>query len=96
MLRFVASLILMGALIAPINAQVAPTTIITLSVARSAIAIVITWSTRNATSCAASDGWGGAAALNGTLTLAPLSTTPYTLTCIGPGGISSITMSGSI
>jgi hypothetical protein len=50
----------------------------------------IIWSTQNATSCTASGGWSGTQALNGTATSAPLtSSTTFTLSCTGPGGTTS-------
>jgi hypothetical protein len=53
-------------------------------------AAVITWSSVNATSCAASRGWSGTLATSGSRSTGPLTvTTVYALTCAGPGGISA-------
>src|SRR5271157_169345 len=47
----------------------------------------LTWSSTNATSCTASNGWSGAEATSGTQSLNNLTaTTTYTLTCTGAGG----------
>jgi hypothetical protein len=47
---------------------------------------VLTWSSKNATSCAASGGWTGTKADSGSFTVAPTTTTTLVLTCAGPGG----------
>ena len=49
----------------------------------------LTWSSTNASSCSASDGWGGSEPLNGSATVSPAETTIYTLTCTGAGGSAS-------
>lgn len=46
----------------------------------------LTWTSSNATSCAASGGWSGTEDTNGTQIVAPTVTTSYTLTCDGDGG----------
>ena len=47
----------------------------------------LTWSSTNASSCSASDGWSGAKVTSGTAAVGPLSaTTTFTLSCTGPGG----------
>ncbi|MBY0328575.1 hypothetical protein K2Q02_00555, partial [Patescibacteria group bacterium] len=47
----------------------------------------LSWSTTNATSCTASNGWTGAKATSGSaLTGGLYSSTTYTLLCVGPGG----------
>ena len=46
----------------------------------------LTWSSSNATSCAASGGWTGTEATSGTLAVSPTATTVYTLLCGGAGG----------
>jgi len=47
----------------------------------------LTWSSSNATTCAASGGWSGARATSGTASTGPLTTTTsFTLACSGPGG----------
>ncbi|MCM2310762.1 MAG: DUF4038 domain-containing protein, partial [Steroidobacteraceae bacterium] len=53
----------------------------------------LSWSSTNATSCAASNGWSGAKATSGTQSTGPLgSTTTYTLVCTGAGGSGSDSM----
>lgn len=50
----------------------------------------LTWSTANATSCTASDGWTGSQTTAGSATSATLTaTTTFTLSCSGPGGNAS-------
>jgi hypothetical protein len=50
----------------------------------------LTWSSAYATACAASGDWNGALATSGTQTTAALTQTAiYSLTCTGPGGMSS-------
>jgi hypothetical protein len=50
----------------------------------------LTWSSKNATSCAASGGWSGAKPTSGTTTTAALTAnTTFKLTCTGPGGNAS-------
>jgi Lamin Tail Domain len=49
----------------------------------------LAWSTTNATTCSASDGWSGLVATIGSVEVAPSATTTYTLTCSGPGGTTS-------
>jgi len=66
----------------------------TLSVYPSVIApggsSTLTWSSSNATSCAASGGWSGALGTGGTQNTGAVSaTTTYSLTCSGPGGSSA-------
>ncbi|TSC69191.1 MAG: Uncharacterized protein G01um101456_292, partial [Parcubacteria group bacterium Gr01-1014_56] len=46
----------------------------------------LTWSSANATSCTASNGWTGTKATSGTQTLSPTATQTYTITCTGAGG----------
>jgi hypothetical protein len=50
---------------------------------------LVTWSSTNATSCAASGGWSGTKGTSGTLTVSPINTTTYNLSCSGNGGTSS-------
>jgi hypothetical protein len=51
----------------------------------------LTWSSSNATACAASGGWTGALAANGSRgTGAVTATTTYSLTCSGAGGASAV------
>jgi hypothetical protein len=50
----------------------------------------LTWTSTNATSCAASGGWSGAQPSSGSqLTAAVTASTSYSLTCTGPGGTSA-------
>jgi PKD repeat protein len=51
----------------------------------------LTWTSTNATSCSASNGWSGTEALTGTQAVTPAATgtTLYTLTCSGGGGSAS-------
>jgi Fibronectin type III domain len=50
----------------------------------------LSWTSTNATSCAASGGWSGAVAINGSQgTGAINATTVYTLNCTGAGGTTS-------
>ena len=50
----------------------------------------LSWSSSNASSCAASGAWSGSEPLNGSSTTGALSSTStYTLTCTGPGGNTS-------
>jgi uncharacterized cupredoxin-like copper-binding protein len=47
----------------------------------------LVWSSTNATTCTASDGWSGTEAASGSHSVGPLTaTTTYTLSCTGPGG----------
>lgn len=47
----------------------------------------LTWSSTNVTSCTASGGWTGSEPVSGTATTSPIvSDTTFTLTCAGPGG----------
>ncbi len=47
---------------------------------------VLTWTSKNATSCDASGGWTGSKGDSGSFTVAPTSTTTYVLTCVGSNG----------
>lgn len=46
----------------------------------------LTWSSENATSCTASNGWSGSKDLDGTADVSPTVTTTYAIECTGPGG----------
>jgi hypothetical protein len=46
----------------------------------------LTWSSTNATSCAASGSWTGPQGTSGTQAVSPMSSTSYSLTCTGVGG----------
>ena len=47
---------------------------------------LLSWSTTDADSCAASGGWSGSKSTSGSESVSPSSTTTYTLTCTGEGG----------
>jgi hypothetical protein len=70
----------------------APAPIVTIAVAPTAITVgqsaTLTWSSTNATSCAASGSWSGAEATSGTLSVTPTAsgTASYALACTGAGG----------
>ncbi len=49
-------------------------------------ATTLTWSSANAVSCTASQGWSGSKTASGSTTLTPQTTTTYTLSCKGGGG----------
>jgi uncharacterized repeat protein (TIGR01451 family) len=52
--------------------------------------ITLTWTSSNANSCTASGGWSGSKSISGSLTLSNLtSSKTYTLSCSGPGGTDS-------
>jgi hypothetical protein len=57
----------------------------------------LTWSSTNATTCLASDGWSGNEATSGTFTTGDLNTsTTYTLTCTGTGGSGSASVTVAV
>lgn len=70
----------------------APAPVVTLSISQPKITLgasaTVTWSSTNATSCAASGSWSGTQAISGTSTQTPTVAGPgtYTLTCTGAGG----------
>jgi len=76
---------------APSSPPPPPAPTVTLSAAPPTVApegsSVLQWSSTNATSCTASGGWSGARALSGQATVTPLTTTSYSLTCSGEGGM---------
>lgn len=52
----------------------------------------LTWTSTNATSCTASDGWSGTKSTSGNEAVGPLAvTTTFALSCTGPGGSTSQT-----
>jgi hypothetical protein len=60
------------------------------STVKSGATTVLSWSSINASSCAASGGWTGTEAISGSKTTVPLSaTTQFILTCTGDGGYAS-------
>jgi trimeric autotransporter adhesin len=56
----------------------------------------LTWSTTRADSCTASGGWSGSKPSSGTQTITPASTATYTLSCTGPGGSYSKSVTGTV
>ena len=52
---------------------------------------ILSWSSSNATSCFARNGWGGAKSLSGSETASPSQTATYTITCTGSSGSASDT-----
>ncbi|MEK7531110.1 MAG: polysaccharide deacetylase family protein [Patescibacteria group bacterium] len=64
----------------------------TLTLSASPLSIIagatstLVWASTNATSCAASNGWGGGKTLAGSEIVSPLATTTYVLACAGAGG----------
>ncbi len=65
------------------------------STAKSGTTVTLTWSTQNATSCAASGGWSGTQPVNGPATSPAITAnTTFTLMCTGPGG--STTQSATV
>jgi chitinase len=55
---------------------------------------MLSWSSNNTISCFASGGWSGNKSLSGSETVSPPATTTYWLTCQGPGG--SVTQSVTV
>ncbi len=59
--------------------------------------VTLTWSSQNATSCTATDGWNGTLAVSGTQTSSPITAqTTFTLTCTGSGGSTSQSVTVSV
>jgi len=79
-----------NAAVLTVTAPPAPTVSITVSPGSVTLgqSATLTWSSTNATSCAASGAWSGAEAMSGSLSVTPTSTgtSSYTLTCTGGGG----------
>lgn len=83
-----------GGTSAPATATVNVVPTATLSVYPSVVApagaSTLTWSSTNATSCAASGGWSGTLGTGGSQSTGAVNaTTTYSLTCSGPGGSSA-------
>lgn len=74
----------------PTPATPAPTVTMTISQPKITLgaSATITWSSTNATSCTASDGWSGTQAISGTSAQTPIASgsLTYTLICTGAGG----------
>jgi len=70
-----------------------PAPVANLSVSRSSIdqgqSATLNWSSTNATGCTASGAWGGSRNISGIVTVSPVVTSTYTLTCNGAGGSAS-------
>ncbi len=72
--------------------NVAAPTAPTVSITASSTSIIsgqsstLTWSSTDATSCTASNGWSGSQSTSGTQVVSPTATTTYTLACSGAGG----------
>jgi PKD repeat protein len=49
----------------------------------------LSWSSTNTTSCTASNAWSGTKTISGTQLVSPTTTSTYSLTCDGPGGAAS-------
>ncbi len=68
----------------------APLPTVTISASPSTITSgspsTLAWSSTNATSCTASNGWTGTKGTSGSLSVTPTANTTYTLTCTGTGG----------
>jgi hypothetical protein len=59
--------------------------------------VTLNWSTQNATTCTAKDGWSGSQQVSGTFTSGALSAnTVFTLSCTGPGGTSSTSVNVTV
>jgi len=77
----------------------APAPTVTLSAAPTSLMLgsstTLTWSTTNATSCSASEGWSGSEQTAGSLTETPgsVGTAVYALTCTGAGGSANASIS---
>jgi hypothetical protein len=71
-------------------ASTPPTPAVTLTATSATIpsgsTSTLKWSSKNVTSCARSGGWSGAEAANGSLVVAPMSTTTYVLACTNSAG----------
>ncbi len=57
---------------------------------------LVSWSTSNASGCVASGGWSGTMPTAGSASVAPGSTTSYTLSCTGAGGTATKSVSVSV
>jgi hypothetical protein len=71
----------------------APRPTVTLTASPDSVAAgqfsLLTWTSTNATGCQAGGGWTGAKTTNGSQSVAPDSTTSYSLACTGAGGTTS-------
>ena len=56
----------------------------------------LSWSSTNATGCTASGAWGGSRNISGIVTVSPVVTSTYTLTCNGAGGSASASPSVTV
>ena len=73
-----------------VKAPPPPVPVVNLSVSPSSIdqgqSATLSWSSTNATGCTASGAWGGSRNISGIVTVSPVVTSTYTLTCNGAGG----------
>ncbi len=85
---------------AAVSVTTAPAPTVTLSASLTSITAgqssTLTWSSTNATSCTASNGWTGTKTTSGTQSVSPTATTTYTLTCAGNGGSATKSVTVSI
>ncbi|MCK5178469.1 MAG: hypothetical protein KAR32_02990, partial [Candidatus Omnitrophica bacterium] len=76
-----------------VGGSVSPSPTVSLTVAPDTITegepTTLIWSSADADSCMASNGWSGTKAVNGSEGVSPTVTTTYTLVCSGPGGNSA-------
>jgi hypothetical protein len=80
-----------------------PAPVVTLSASPTSVtagqASTLTWSATNATSCTATNGWGGTKTASGTQSTGALSTssnTTFALECVGPGGRGSASVTVTV
>ena len=83
------------------DSSAAPAPTVTLTSSASSIApgssATLTWSSTDATSCTASDGWAGTKATSGSEPVGPLNANAsYSLSCSGAGGSANDTASVSV
>jgi CubicO group peptidase (beta-lactamase class C family) len=82
----------------PAGGPVAPTVTLTPSAASVAAgtAVTLTWSSTNADSCTASNGWTGTKATSGTENVTVSANATFVLDCTGPGGTTQATTAVSV
>ncbi|HUL19420.1 MAG TPA: hypothetical protein VLV29_09160 [Steroidobacteraceae bacterium] len=84
-----------------LSMALAPVPTVTLTPSATQVAsgatVTLTWTSTDATSCTASDGWSGSQAVNGSAVSSALtSTTNFTLTCDGAGGSQAKTVTVTV
>lgn len=87
--------------IKPASGGSSPAPVVSLSADPATVSLqgssTLQWTAANAASCTASGGWSGTRALSGTETVGPLAaTTSFVLTCTGPGGSASRSVSVTV